>query len=377
MSRAFLLFAHAANLARVPVSQAYARARRLRVMRFAILIALLVACATAASAATSFDDYRARVNVAFNHATDLYQALGEEDARTSEAGAARSLAALRQTLPPKERVESAGGAVEVDNTWLHKELAAYDALASGDAGKRKETVYRIVERLGALNRQLDEAAASSRQARDKEAEKGRLQSILRRPEYNEQASRGGAMQQLWNWIKELLSKLLPDTKPMSPGASRALSVVARIFIYALAVALIVFVLWRFGPAAWERFAARRKQRARGREARIVLGERIASDESAADLLAEAERLARAGDLRGAIRKAYIAVLCELGDRKLIRLAQHKTNRDYLLSLRDRAELFAAMRPLTNAFEQHWYGFAPATDADWNEYRSLAQRAINA
>jgi hypothetical protein len=107
----------------------------------------------------------------------------------------------------------------------------------------------------------------------------------------------------------------------------------------------------------------------------VLGERLAPDESAADLINEAERLARAGDLRGAIRKAYIAVLCELGDRKLIRLAQHKTNRDYLLSVRDRAELFGTMRPLTQAFERHWYGFAPATDADWNEYRALCNQAI--
>jgi hypothetical protein len=84
----------------------------------------------------------------------------------------------------------------------------------------------------------------------------------------------------------------------------------------------------------------------------------------------------AGDLRGAIRKAYIAVLCELGDRKVIRLAQHKTNRDYLAGVRDRAELYGALRPLTHSFERHWYGFAPATPSDWDEYRALCNQAIS-
>ena len=161
---------------------------------------------------------------------------------------------------------------------------------------------------------------------------------------------------------------------MAPGAAGFLSIIARVFVYALAVALIVFVVWRFAPLLINKVSTRRKKRD-VREARVVLGERLAPDESAADLLAEAERLARAGELRGAIRKAYIAVLCELGDRKLIRLAQHKTNRDYLNSVRDRDDLFGTLRPLTHDFERHWYGFAPATPADWDEYRALCNRAI--
>jgi hypothetical protein len=161
---------------------------------------------------------------------------------------------------------------------------------------------------------------------------------------------------------------------MSRGVSGVFSVVARVFVYALAVGLIAFLAWRYGPLLWGR--ARVKRRERAREARVVLGERLAPDQTPADLIAEAERLARAGDLRGAIRKAYVAVLCELGDRHLIRLAQHKTNRDYLASLRDRAELYGAMYPLTHNFERHWYGLAPASDADWAEYRALCNRAMS-
>ncbi|MCA1818264.1 MAG: DUF4129 domain-containing protein, partial [Acidobacteria bacterium] len=217
------------------------------------------------------------------------------------------------------------------------------------------------------------AAAARSRARDKEADKGRLQTILRRPEYNEQASKGGALARLWEEIVKLLKRLIPQTKPMQPGAAGALSLVARVFIYALAAAVIVFVIWRFGPNLWSRFSTRRR-RTREREARVVLGETLAPDQSSADLFADAERLARAGDLRAAIRKAYVAVLCELGDRKLIRLARHKTNRDYLNGVRDRAELYTALRPLTLNFERHWYGFAPASPSDWDEYRTLCEQA---
>ena len=104
----------------------------------------------------------------------------------------------------------------------------------------------------------------------------------------------------------------------------------------------------------------------------MLGEQLAPDETAADLLTEAERLARAGDLRGAMRKAYIAVLCELGDRKILRLAPHKTNRDYLRALREHARLFQSVQPLTNAYERHWYGLTPASEADWNEFQAQSK-----
>jgi Domain of unknown function (DUF4129) len=338
----------------------------------AVAIVALAALARPAAASSSFDDYRTRVDTAFERSGELRAALSEDDYGTDDAAAARAVAALRDALPQRERVEGPNGSVEVDNGWLYKELDSYGR--APDAAHRREIATRLRERLGALKRELDAAAASSRQARDKEAEKGRLQSILNRPEYNEQAARGGALGRLWERIKEFLSRLIPRSKPLSSGTAGVLSLVARVFIYALAVAAIVFVLWRFGPGAWARVTARRRK-SQEREARVILGERLEADETASDLIAAAERLARAGDLRGAIRKAYVAVLCELGDRKVIRLARHKTNRDYLANVRDRAELYDALRPLTQNFERHWYGLAPATPSDWDEYRSLCNQAM--
>ena len=343
----------------------------------ATLVALFVALcgALAPVDAASLDGYRSRVSVALSYSIDLSDAL--KGARQIDASReAQALAGMRESLPPRERVEWSGGVTDVDNSWLRKELEAYAALPAGNADDKRKIASRLNARLTALSRRLDEtAAANSPAARDREAEKGKLQSILRRPEYNEQAARETALGRLWAQFKDLLSRLSPGRTRMSPGAAGFFSVVARVFVYALAVALIVFVAWRFGPQLASRLSARRRKE-RGREARVVLGERLAPDESAADLLAEAERLARAGELRGAIRKAYIAVLCELGDRKLIRLAQHKTNRDYLDSVRDRGDLYGALRPLTNDFERHWYGFAPATTYDWDEYRALCNQVVS-
>ncbi len=109
----------------------------------------------------------------------------------------------------------------------------------------------------------------------------------------------------------------------------------------------------------------------------MLGERLEADQTAADLLDEAERLARAGELRGAIRKAYVALLCELGDRGVVRLAQHKTNRDYLDAVRRaaRPRLYTEMLPLTSDFELHWYGLRAASDADWESFKTRCRKAL--
>jgi hypothetical protein len=80
-------------------------------------------------------------------------------------------------------------------------------------------------------------------------------------------------------------------------------------------------------------------------------------------------------LRGAIRKGYIALLCELADRKVIGLSRHKTNRDYLRDVLGKNELYQNMNGLTSNFERHWYGFESAEEKDWEEFRNGYKRII--
>jgi hypothetical protein len=121
--------------------------------------------------------------------------------------------------------------------------------------------------------------------------------------------------------------------------------------------------------------SRRPKKKGKARARIVLGERLEPDQSALDLLSEAEALARRGELRAAIRKAYIALLVELGERKIISLAQYKTNRDYLRAVREVEPLYGNVKQLTDSFERHWYGLAQATETDWLAFRSTYKQAL--
>ena len=134
----------------------------------------------------------------------------------------------------------------------------------------------------------------------------------------------------------------------------------------IAGAMVLFFIVRL---LLNRFKRKGKIKVRKKaEPRIVLGERLEPEQTSTDLLSEAEALARRGELRAAIRKGYIALLVELGDRKIISLAQHKTNRDYVNALRNVPQLHSRMRGLTKSFERHWYGFAQATENDWQDFR---------
>ncbi len=343
-----------------------------------LLIALLLLCG--AARALPLKDYRARVaqaDGALATLFDLYASV-QDDERAVNAPQFQQqqialLHELRAVLPATEKVEWAGGALAVDNGWLQTELDAFAQLPATPVAPRTAALRRIDARIHALYERLDETerAAQAQATRDKTAEKGRLHAILQRPEYNEQTAQGGALAQLWERFLKWFRSLLPERRPVQPGTAMLVAQAARVIIYALCLALIGFVLWRYGP----RLARRTRTRAREREARVVLGEQLAPGETAADLLAAAERLARAGDLRGAMRKGYIAVLCELGERKILRLEPHKTNRDYLRALREHTRLFQSVQPLTNAYERHWYGLVPARAADWSEFQAQCANAV--
>jgi hypothetical protein len=76
-------------------------------------------------------------------------------------------------------------------------------------------------------------------------------------------------------------------------------------------------------------------------------------------LALARKLMDNGELRLALRAFYLATLAHLGHRELIRLARHKSNRDYDCELQRRARGNAGLLDAFDAnlavFERAWYG----------------------
>ena len=332
---------------------------------------VLLVCTWSARGA-SLTDYRLRVSHAADTLERLQASYVDEDSLARENFGDDTIARVLDQLPAHETVTLGGQDVAVDNTWLHDSLSDFKKI-NGNRSMSADTLARIVERLRALLERLDEMKAAGSATGDED--KARLAEVLRRPEYNKKPAEGSALERLGekiaNWILNLLRSLFPKTKPLQPGSLRALSGIVQFVVIGLALALTVFLIWKFVPG----YVRGRRRKKTKREARVVLGERLEADQTSADLLEEAELLARSGDLRGAIRKAYIALLCELGDRKVISLEQHKTNRDYLSAVRGRAALHSAMRRLTNSFELHWYGFVPAAESDWSDFRNGYQQAL--
>lgn len=325
---------------------------------------------SAAVAAIPVSEYHKHIQQAVTELAAVAHSQETESEATYFARDVDTILSVRTLLPQNVTVESNEASFNVDNSWLHEELDAY---AADKSAQRYNVLRRTTERLKAIDERLTELEKPVPGIIGSKAEDSRkLAEILRRSEYAHQAKQRSAVSRLLDEFAEWLSSWFPKPQPLAPGRAAIFSRVAQWVVIALALAVLAFVLRLFLP----RFLAGRKGRKKEKAtARIVLGERLEPDQSALDLLAEAEALARRGELRAAIRKAYIALLVELGERKIISLAQHKTNRDYLRAVRAVEPLYGDVKQLTDSFERHWYGLAQANETDWLAFRSVCKQAL--
>ncbi len=325
----------------------------------------------------TFAQYRESVKEAKFLAQTLLYADEEELPAHNFLQERRALLQIRAALPPREKIEWRGAEeIETDNRWLVDKLDDFEK-ESKDSAKRAAILTEIGERLEAIEQKLDEtekSTASDNRAKDEDKQK--LAEILRREEYlKPEKAEESLFQRMWRKFKEWLAEKFPRPNlptPQQPKGFQTLSFVLQMLLYAVILGAIIFLIRRFAPFFAQKFKMReRKQKGE----RVILGERLSEDETAENLFAEAERLARMGDLRGAIRKGYVALLCDLSDRRLVRLSRHKTNRDYLRDVRGRNEIYENMNGLTANFERHWYGAAAVEENDWNEFKNGYERII--
>jgi len=325
---------------------------------------ILLALATAAAAA-SLDDYRARLTAGAERLHQLDSTVAPKNANVVER--------VLTDIPKTEKVEWEGGSLETDNAWLADEMSAF--LSEGDTEKRKAILQSSEERLLASASVIADLQQAKRAETTKDADKQKLAEILRRAEYQPvHEEEESLFQRGWKRLLKWIDSIFPSPK-LTPGASLGLGsfrLVLQILVFAVALALIAFLVWRFFPLLSSRF---KRGGTGGRQDRVILGEIVSADESASDIFDEAERLAREGDIRGAIRKGYIAVLCELGDMRLVRLARSKTNRDYLRDVRRTPTLHDHLSTLTENYERNWYGLRTASVEEWEAFREGYLRTV--
>ena len=332
---------------------------------------LLILCVVFASvvAAASLSDYHRRIDTARGETDRLFQTIGEGDI-SLEHGA---ITKIHDLLPDTEKIEWSGGGIETNNRWLAASLNEFSN--QPDKTKRGAILNGISERLLAVSEKIGEIETALSVNRTKDEDKRKLAEILSRLEYQKAQVKEESVFQ--RWLREFLEWLArvfprPQISPSTTDGVGSLKFGLQILIYTLVIALVGFLIYKFAPFLTRRFGSKAKNE---KKDRVILGERIGADESAEDLFGEAERLARDGNLRGAIRKGYIALLCELSDRKVIGLARHKTNRDYLRDVRKNQRLFENMTGLTGSFERNWYGLRPSETQDWEDFRDRYRQTI--
>jgi hypothetical protein len=335
-----------------------------------VLSLLLAAVAFGSSLA----DYRERVESSQKNIESMMSIIeSQKSLADADSYLSQTEATVKKALPDSENVEFRGTSIEVSNGWMRSKLDEFDHAAAAD--ERISILTSISERLDAINTHLRELEVAVASERSKDEDKQKLADILRRPEYQKPEKKDDSLFQRWvsaflKWLRDLFPH--PDIAPGPSPDLGPLSVVLQVVIYGVIIALIGFLIYKFAPVVLRRLGEKEKKDAKSR---VILGEHIDASISARDLFAEAEKLARNGDLRGAIRKGYVALLCDLADKKVIGLARHKTNRDYLRDVRKRPTLFERMKHATGSFERHWYGFGSPAAADWEDFREQYQKAV--
>jgi uncharacterized protein DUF4129 len=134
----------------------------------------------------------------------------------------------------------------------------------------------------------------------------------------------------------------------------ALQVVGLFVLVALLAAIAALIVWAFLKNETTQSAGASVVTA-SRDVDRVEQLPFALKRTSGDFLAEAQRLAEAGNYSEAIVYLYSYLLVQLDKHHVIRLTKGKTNRQYLRETRPRPNLAAILEPAMIAFEDVFFG----------------------
>jgi hypothetical protein len=115
---------------------------------------------------------------------------------------------------------------------------------------------------------------------------------------------------------------------------------------------------------------------------------VASEHSEDEWFALAERLQGEGDLRLALRAAYLGLLAGLAQREWLTIRRDRTNREYLdeftrrwrrrpqAAVEARVEIPEKLRSSLRLFDRVWYGSHPLTPVAVAAYRHGQRELLN-
>lgn len=236
-----------------------------------------------------------------------------------------------------------GEQVPVHNEQLAAQMRAQAVAGTASSDRLSALRPRLQALLAALN--MAPAAASA----DEDA---KLHDLLARPPFAQEVQIPSELERL---IDEWLSRLF--------GATARGIFSARDLIVVLGMLLIVVVL--------AFFLINLRRNAVG-EAALPQESPAADAPTSAAALDRAQNLAGAGDYRAAVRQLYLSTLLWLDEHGQLRYDRSLTNREYLRVVAHAPVLRDALQPIVEAFDRVWYGFAPVSAGDFEQYRARVE-----
>lgn len=188
-----------------------------------------------------------------------------------------------------------------------------------------------------------------------------------------------AVDKVWERIRKWL---WPDREGEEGGGAGGRGGAGALFARPAMILLLVLLLAALAAAVWLRLRARRAAAQAAQPPALAPAPDVADEAVGAEALPEdewvvlARQLTARGEFRLALRAAFLAVLAGLARRELVRLARHKSNREYARELDRYAHVSPALpglfRDCLRPYESVWYG-AHAADGEMVE-RMIAAAA---
>jgi hypothetical protein len=198
------------------------------------------------------------------------------------------------------------------------------------------------------------------------------------------------MDHAWNALRNFLRKLWPSGLNLSPGTERG----GRWKLQKLRLWLALIVILTLGAGAVLFWLRRRRESAQLSIPMAIAPLPDLSDGAAASERSEdewfalASRLEREGELRLALRSAYLGLLAGLAQREWLTIRRDRTNRDYLneftrrwrrrpqAALEQRIEITEKLRGSLRQFDRVWYGSHVPTPEAVAAYRQDQRELLN-
>ncbi len=325
----------------------------------------------AVSEEMSLAEYRARLAQAREILENATQTPVTQAPTLDNDEAEGTVAYLDQRLPPRDRetlyrllperpvITTSAGRLTVDNRRLR---AALDELC------QSREAIDVDERLQSMKAHL---AILEHHASDvPDGPTANAQEILAREDFQPIRKTKTPLEHLQEWLvawlERILGKLPQGQQSDAESGGLWSNQWAQIGLW------VGITLLLASGVVWLARRLRRPSTEAEDGTRIILGEAVALDLDADDLLAQAQAAAEAGDWRQAVRKVYIALLHELDRREVISLNPAWTNREYLSAVRAQARLYPAMHELTDRFDRLWYGQHQGSREDYERCLSRYQ-----